>query len=306
MTARRSASMSTVRRSRVLPRRENLTTSTNPLTIGSDPIYGQYFQGMIDDVRVYNVALTSAQIQTDMATPVAGGGARRDSQPPSAPGTLTASAINSGRIDLSWGAATDNVAVAGYRSRFGGGGASRRSARPGRLHCEAGRPVRARLGRPARFRSATRHPDRVTPATRAGRGRRRGDRADQLPTTLPWPATDRAFRRETQIAADSYSDTSSRPVPATATLAQTVPNLGPYSNTATAALRRLGRARRGVRVRRGVGNDGRGRVGERQHRHGRGHDLGDSGQVRQGAQLQRHELAGDGSRRGLAATSPPR
>ena len=49
----------------------NLTTSTNPLTIGSDPIYGQYFQGMIDDVRVYNVALTSAQIQTDMATPVA-------------------------------------------------------------------------------------------------------------------------------------------------------------------------------------------------------------------------------------------
>ena len=85
----------------------NLTTSTNPLTIGSDPIYGQYFQGMIDDVRVYNVALTSAQIQADMATPVA---AVPDSQPPSAPGTLTASAISSGRIDLSWGAATDNVA----------------------------------------------------------------------------------------------------------------------------------------------------------------------------------------------------
>ena len=49
----------------------NIATSTNPLTIGSDAIYGQYFAGLIDDVRVYNTALTAAQIQTDMTTPVA-------------------------------------------------------------------------------------------------------------------------------------------------------------------------------------------------------------------------------------------
>ena len=45
-------------------------TSTNPLTIGSDPIYGQYFAGLIDEVRVYNVALTPAQIQSRHGTPI--------------------------------------------------------------------------------------------------------------------------------------------------------------------------------------------------------------------------------------------
>ena len=45
-----------------------MTTSTNPLQIGGDTTYGQYFKGLIDEVRVYNVALTQTQIQTDMAT----------------------------------------------------------------------------------------------------------------------------------------------------------------------------------------------------------------------------------------------
>ena len=46
-----------------------IATSTNPLQIGGDSIYGQFFAGMIDEVRVYNTALTAAQIQTDEATP---------------------------------------------------------------------------------------------------------------------------------------------------------------------------------------------------------------------------------------------
>ena len=45
-----------------------ITTSTNPLQIGGDSLYGQYFAGLIDNVRVYNVALTAAQIQTDQTT----------------------------------------------------------------------------------------------------------------------------------------------------------------------------------------------------------------------------------------------
>ena len=61
----------------------SIKTSTNPLTIGSDAIYGQYFSGLIDDVRVYSTALTQAQIQSDMTTPV--GPAAPDGQPPSAP-----------------------------------------------------------------------------------------------------------------------------------------------------------------------------------------------------------------------------
>ncbi len=91
-----------------------ITTSTNPLQIGGDSIYGQFFAGLIDEVRVYNVALTAAQIQTDQATPVNSTG--RDTTPPSQPGTLTANAVSSsGEIDLSWGASTDNVGVTGYQ-----------------------------------------------------------------------------------------------------------------------------------------------------------------------------------------------
>jgi hypothetical protein len=48
----------------------NIATSTNSLQIGGDSIYGQFFRGEIDEVRVYNVALTPGQIQADMSTPI--------------------------------------------------------------------------------------------------------------------------------------------------------------------------------------------------------------------------------------------
>jgi hypothetical protein len=47
-----------------------IVTSTNPLQIGGDSIYGQYFAGRIDEVRIYNRALSVAEIQSDMNTPV--------------------------------------------------------------------------------------------------------------------------------------------------------------------------------------------------------------------------------------------
>jgi uncharacterized repeat protein (TIGR03803 family) len=43
-----------------------MVTSSNPLQIGGDSIYGQYFQGTIDEVRVYARALSAAEIQSDM------------------------------------------------------------------------------------------------------------------------------------------------------------------------------------------------------------------------------------------------
>ena len=48
-----------------------IMTSTNSLQIGGDSFYGQFFKGIIDEVRIYDVALTAAQIQNDMDTPVA-------------------------------------------------------------------------------------------------------------------------------------------------------------------------------------------------------------------------------------------
>ncbi len=47
-----------------------IATSTNPLQIGGDSLYGQYFAGRIDEVRIYNRALSVAEVQSDMNTPV--------------------------------------------------------------------------------------------------------------------------------------------------------------------------------------------------------------------------------------------
>lgn len=39
-------------------------------SIGGNTAYGEYFQGLIDEVRVYNRALSQTEIQTDMNTPL--------------------------------------------------------------------------------------------------------------------------------------------------------------------------------------------------------------------------------------------
>jgi glucose/arabinose dehydrogenase/chitodextrinase len=95
------------------PQTGAIATSTGALTLGSDALYGQYFQGRIDEVRIYNVALTQAQIQADMAAPITPTGP--DGQPPTAPSGLGASAVSASQINLSWTASSDNVGVTGYR-----------------------------------------------------------------------------------------------------------------------------------------------------------------------------------------------
>jgi hypothetical protein len=47
----------------------SIPTSTGALRIGGNTIWPEWYAGLIDDVRVYNRALTAAQIQADMATP---------------------------------------------------------------------------------------------------------------------------------------------------------------------------------------------------------------------------------------------
>ena len=83
-----------------------IPTSTNPLQIGGDSLFGQYFNGIIDEVRVYNVALTAAQVQADMNSQVG--------TVPSAPGNLAVIPVGTGQVDLSWTASTGSLAVTGY------------------------------------------------------------------------------------------------------------------------------------------------------------------------------------------------
>ena len=73
----------------------SIQASSNPLRIGGNSPYGEYFQGLIDEVRIYNRALTQAEIQTDMATPI--GPAAPDTTPPSVPGDLTATVLSAPR-----------------------------------------------------------------------------------------------------------------------------------------------------------------------------------------------------------------
>jgi chitodextrinase len=90
-----------------------IVASTKAIHIGAD-FYGEYFNGVIDEARIYNRALSQAEIQTDMSTPI-GTGVALDTTPPAAPSSLTATATSSTQINLSWTASTDNVGVTGYR-----------------------------------------------------------------------------------------------------------------------------------------------------------------------------------------------
>jgi uncharacterized repeat protein (TIGR01451 family) len=79
-----------------------MAVSTNPLEIGGDSIFGQYFKGMIDEVRVYNIALTPTQIQTDMATGISAA---------SPVATLTPATLDFGSLATGTTSAGQNVTV---------------------------------------------------------------------------------------------------------------------------------------------------------------------------------------------------
>ena len=49
-----------------------IATSTGPLRIGGNSLWGEFFQGYIDEVRVYNRALTQPEIVADLNTAVVG------------------------------------------------------------------------------------------------------------------------------------------------------------------------------------------------------------------------------------------
>ena len=49
-----------------------IASSTMPLRIGGNSVWGEFFAGRIDEVRVYNRALTAPEIAADRDTPVGG------------------------------------------------------------------------------------------------------------------------------------------------------------------------------------------------------------------------------------------
>ena len=85
-----------------------MPNSTGPLRIGGNAIWPEWFAGQIDEVRVYNRALSQSEISTDSTTAIS-----PDQAAPSAPATLTATGAI-GRVTLNWSASNDNVGVTAY------------------------------------------------------------------------------------------------------------------------------------------------------------------------------------------------
>jgi hypothetical protein len=106
----------------------SILPSDGPLRIGGNSIWGEYFQGRIDEVRIYNRALSTAEIQEDMNTPLEEGAS--DTTPPtvaiSSPTSGSTYTTTISSLDLA-GTATDNVGVIQVtwaNSRGGNGTAS--------------------------------------------------------------------------------------------------------------------------------------------------------------------------------------
>jgi subtilisin family serine protease/chitodextrinase len=97
----------------------NIATSASIETwIGANPGNTRYFDGLIDDVRIYGEVLDLATIEDIIQgnLPLIDDG---DNEMPTTPGNLTAVATAT-QVDLNWDPSTDNVEVARYRISLDG------------------------------------------------------------------------------------------------------------------------------------------------------------------------------------------
>ncbi len=81
-----------------------IVTSTLPLRIGGSAAWGEYFAGRIDEVRIYNRALSASEIQTDMNTPVGAAGPTPDFSLSTAPASQTVTQGNTANYTVTIGA----------------------------------------------------------------------------------------------------------------------------------------------------------------------------------------------------------
>ena len=106
------------------------------LHIGGDSVWGEYFTGLIDNVRVYNKALSQAQINSDMTTPVSS-----SSSSPSSPLVANAGPSESGDAGAPIafaGSATGGTAPDTYAWNFGDGKQGAGSLTPSHVYATGG------------------------------------------------------------------------------------------------------------------------------------------------------------------------
>jgi uncharacterized repeat protein (TIGR03803 family) len=92
-----------------------IVLGNGPLRIGGNSVWGEYFSGLIDEVRIYGLALSPADILRDMNMPIA-----HEAEPPTVSIVSPADgAVLSGRPMVTI-AASDNVAVASVQLQVDG------------------------------------------------------------------------------------------------------------------------------------------------------------------------------------------
>jgi chitodextrinase len=98
------------------------TEATLPAQTSEALVFGQSpcsscsyerWRGLLDEIRAYNRPLSSQEV-LDVFNDV--GAAPPDAQAPTVPSALSATAVSSTQVNLSWNASTDNVGVAGYHA----------------------------------------------------------------------------------------------------------------------------------------------------------------------------------------------
>ncbi len=85
-----------------------VAVSTGALRIGGNTVWSEWFDGLIDEVRIYNRALTPIEIQSDMNTPVA-----PDTAAPTVSITAPTHGSTVSRVVTLVAAANDNAGIAG-------------------------------------------------------------------------------------------------------------------------------------------------------------------------------------------------
>ncbi len=175
-----------------------IVASNSPLRIGGNTVWGEWFTGLIDDLRIYNRPLSQGEIKADMSAPVAnGGGAGGSSSGGPIPG----------------GAALPPVEALTSRRR------PRRARRPRperprRRSPSAGRPRTTTSPSPATRSTRTAplratHPARPTPSRASTAGRR--TRSRSTPTTPRATVRGRAPRLRRRAPARRLQETRRRP-----------------------------------------------------------------------------------------------
>jgi hypothetical protein len=102
--------------------------TTDPLWIGGNRPYGEHFQGVIDEVRVYDRALSPSEVKAEMSTPIASGSISAATGMVGAyafdagSGTVATDASGNGNAGTIWGATWTTRGRFGRAIRFDGAG----------------------------------------------------------------------------------------------------------------------------------------------------------------------------------------